>query len=361
MELIALLQTSLIAAAASVVGYAAFVAILAIPTVQNQAVYLNRVSMTWFQDVNAPETWGFLHNQVTAFMLNTPDGHALHAWHILPLQTYLKHEDTLTKEPAGLVPDITQRSSFKLLRDDPNSLLVLYFHGAAGTLGSGYRPPSYMALYAGAPDRIHTVAIDYRGFGSSTGQPSEEGLLTDALTLVDWAAKVAKIPPSRIVVFAQSLGTAVAISLSEHLSALPEPILFSGTVLVAPFVDVERLTASYRLAGTIPLLSPVAKFPKLLSFLNSFISSKWPSKVNIAKFIRQCEGMKGRSSTTPTSYTVKMTTTSLGLIQKIFTGMQSTLRCRWVSVENNLRLTNRLKRWILGLVAGLYSMKLRKA
>ena len=40
-------------------------------------------------------------------------------------------------------------------------------------------------MSAGAPDRIHTIAMDYRGFGSSTGVPSEEGLLMDALTLAD--------------------------------------------------------------------------------------------------------------------------------------------------------------------------------
>ncbi len=51
-----------------------------------------------------------------------------------------------------------------------------------------------------APDKIHTLAIDYRGFGSSTGSPSEEGLLNDAVALAEWAVDVAGIPPSRIVV-----------------------------------------------------------------------------------------------------------------------------------------------------------------
>ena len=140
-------------------------------------IYLNRITLTWFQDVNIPEQWGFLRNQVTVFQLSTPDGEMLHAWHILPLELYRRHESELVKEPDGVMTDITQRFGFKLLRDDPDSLLVLYFHGAAGTVGSGWRPPSYRAMHAGEPGRIHTVAVDYRGFGASTGYPTEEGLV----------------------------------------------------------------------------------------------------------------------------------------------------------------------------------------
>ncbi|KAK3984963.1 Alpha/Beta hydrolase protein [Cladorrhinum sp. PSN332] len=276
-----------------IVAYFAFLGILAVPFFQNQVIYLHSVTLTWFKDVTVPEQWGFLRNQVSPFTLTTPDRVILHAWHILPLELYKKHEEGLLQEPEGISPDITKRLGFKLLRDDPDSLLVLYLHGAAGTLGSGWRPPSYRAMSVGAPDRIHTVAIDYRGFGSSAGSPSEQGLLTDALTLVEWAMKEAGIPPSRIVIFGQSIGTAVGISLAHHLATHPDPILFAGLVFVAPFADVELLTASYRVAGTIPLLGPLAPFPRLLAFFNKFIISKWPSKDKLAAFVRQCENMEG--------------------------------------------------------------------
>ncbi|KAK3326032.1 Alpha/Beta hydrolase protein [Apodospora peruviana] len=269
-----------------VVGYCIFLALLAIPFLQSHVIYLHGVTLTWFQDVNVPEQWGFLRNQVTPFTLSTPDGERLHAWHILPLDLYRRHEQRLVQEPDGMALDIKTRLGFQLLRDDPDALLVLYLHGAAGTLGSGFRPPSYRAMYAGAPTRIHTVAIDYRGFGASTGVPSEQGLLTDALTLVRWAIDEAGMPHSRIVLFAQSLGTAVAISLVHHLSQGPDPILFSGMVLVAPFADVELLTATYRVAGTIPILDPLAYFPRLLAFFNGFILHKWPSKDKLAEIIK---------------------------------------------------------------------------
>ncbi|KAK4139968.1 Alpha/Beta hydrolase protein [Dichotomopilus funicola] len=249
----------------SVIAYFLFLGLLTVPWFQDQAIYLHSVKLTWFQDLS----------------------------HILPLGLYHQHEDTLIQEPDGITSDIKQRSAFKLLRDDPTALLVLYFHGAAGTLGSGWRPASYRAMYAGAPDKIHTVAIDYRGFGSSTGAPSEEGLLTDAITVVEWAMHEAGISPSRVVIFGQSMGTAVSIALADYYAALPDPILFSGMVLVAPFADVELLTATYRIAGTIPLLGPLSPFPRLLAFFNTFIQSKWSNKDKLASFVRACERIPG--------------------------------------------------------------------
>jgi len=55
---------------------------------------------------------------------------------------------------------------------------------------------------------VHILAIDYRGFGSSTGWPSESGLLTDALTLADFTMNTAGIPPERIGIFGHDIGLA---------------------------------------------------------------------------------------------------------------------------------------------------------
>lgn len=271
--------------------YLAFLGLLTIPTLQDHVIYLHRVTLTWFQDVNVPEQWGFLRNQVTPFHLTTPDGETLHTWHILPLETYRQNEKALRSERTGLCHDIKERLAFKLLKDDPSSQLVIYFHGAAGTLGSGWRPQSYRAISAAA-ENVHILAIDYRGFGRSTGWPSEAGLLTDALTLADFAMNTAGIPPERIVIFAQSLGTGVSISLAHYLGLQSPPTLFAGMVLVAPFANVELLTKTYSVAGTIPLLSPVARIPHALAFLNKFIVTKWPSQDKLAALVRHCEALK---------------------------------------------------------------------
>ncbi|KAF3929126.1 hypothetical protein ABW20_dc0109699 [Dactylellina cionopaga] len=169
-------------------------------------------------------------------------------------------------------------------------------HGAGGTVGSGYRTPNYRALSAGRPDKIHVLTFDYRGFGRSTGSPSERGIFLDGLAAVEWATNVAGIPPERIIFFAQSMGTAVTCALMEHFALESPSTVFAGTILVAAFVDVPTLVATYRIAGTIPILGPLTKFPALFRYLSSFIRDKWPTGDRIAQYIRanEANGQKYR-------------------------------------------------------------------
>ena len=270
--------------------YATLLGLLTTSTFQAHVVYLHKIQMTWFKDLDVPETFGFLRNQVTPFSLKSSDGERLYAWHILPVELYRKHELALVAEPIGFVSDITSRLAFQLLRDDPDARLILHMHGAAGTVGSGYRVPNYRALSAGQPGKIHVLTFDYRGFGRSSGSPTESGMLLDALTVVDWAMNVAGIPPSRILIFGQSLGTAVSIAISEHFAMQSPPVIFTGTVLVAPFVDVATLVSTYRVAGTIPILSPLARFPLVFKYLSRrFIRDTWLSKDRIAQYVRANE------------------------------------------------------------------------
>ncbi|KAL4948674.1 Alpha/Beta hydrolase protein [Aspergillus filifer] len=272
--------------AAGVGLYAILLGLLTTPTFQSHVVYLHAVQMTWFKDLNIPETFGFLKNQVTPFSIRTTDNEELYAWHILPIELYRKNELSLTAEPTGFVSNITSRHAFHLLRDDPEARLVIHMHGAGGTVGSGYRVPNYGALSAGHPGKIHVLAFDWRGFGRSTGQPSEAGLITDAIAVTRWAMDVAGIPASRIVLFGQSMGTAATVAVSHHYAAQSPPTVFAGTVLVAPFVNVPTLVSTYRVAGTIPILSPLARFPGLFDYLLRFIRDKWLTNERITQLVR---------------------------------------------------------------------------
>ena len=269
--------------------YAGLLVVLTTSAFQAHVVYLHKIQMTWFKDLDVPESFGFLRNQVTPFSIKTPCGEALYAWHILPVELYRKHEHALIAEPAGFVLNITSRLGFQLLRDDPGARLILHFHGAAGIVGSGYRVPNYRALSAGQPGKIHVVTFDYRGFGRTSGTPSEHGMILDALAVVDWGMKIAKIPPARILIFGQSLGTAVSIAVAKHFTSQTPPVVFTGVVLVAPFVDVATLVATYCVAGRIPILSPLAKFPLLFNYLSSFIEDTWMSKDRLPDYIRVSE------------------------------------------------------------------------
>jgi abhydrolase domain-containing protein 12 len=166
---------------------------------------------------------------------------------------------------------------------------VIYFHGAAGTVGSGHRPQNYRALSAGAPQSVHVLSFDYRGFGCSEGILSEEGILEDAIHVVEWVINELGIPPGRIILFGQSLGTAVVMGVIYHFSSQATALTFAGTIMVAPFVDVPALMAIYRLAGVIPLLGPLMRFPRLFTILETLVQDQWRSIYRLEHYIDVCE------------------------------------------------------------------------
>ena len=281
-----LLKHVAIAAATLATLYAILLGLLTTSCFQSHIVYLHAIQMTWFKDLDVPELFGFLHNQVTPFNIRSGGSENLYAWHILPVELYRKHEHQLLAEPSGLVTDFTSCLAFRLLREDPDARLVIHMHGAGGTVGSGYRTPNYRALSAAQPEKLHVLTFDYRGFGRTPGTPSEHGIILDALAAVDWALKVAKIPPSRILIFSQSLGTAVNMAVAEHYVQQTPAVVFAGHVLVAPFVDASTLVSTYSVAGTIPILGPLARFPVLFDYLRTFIRDKWSTKDRIAEYVR---------------------------------------------------------------------------
>src|SRR5712691_8346995 len=100
------------------------------------------------------------------------------------------------------------------------SPLVLYFGGNAEEV-------SWMLEEA--PRRAPGVGwllIDYRGYGSSEGSPSEAALTSDGLAWYDYATGTLKA--SKVFLFGRSLGSGVAV----HLAA-ERPV--AGVILVAPF------------------------------------------------------------------------------------------------------------------------------
>ncbi|KAI2463486.1 alpha/beta-hydrolase [Annulohypoxylon bovei var. microspora] len=261
--------------------YVGFILLGAFPFFQRHFLYAHRVNTLFWHNIDMPEYWGFAKNQVTPFSLTTLDGESLYAWHILPLPTYLKHENILQAQQSGFSGDIIKTESFKLLKNDPEARLVIYFHGNAGHIAQRFRPDSYHTLTDSS--RYHVLAVDYRGFGKSTGTPSEEGLIQDGVTAVDWAMDIADIPASQIVILGHSLGTAVASGTVEHFAM--QGIEFAGVILVAGFSNLPTLVSTYAAAGFIPILSPIRAFPPLLRLFQSFIVDKWNSADRLAHVV----------------------------------------------------------------------------
>ena len=107
---------------------------------------------------------------------------------------------------------------------------VIVFNGNAGTRAGR------SALGEALASRGYGVVLfDYRGYGDSTGSPSEHGLAMDAEAILEFAAGVA--PHSPVVYYGESLGAGVAIQL-----AADEPP--DALVLRSPFTslaDVARV------------------------------------------------------------------------------------------------------------------------
>lgn len=266
-------------------------ALVVAPSLQAHAIYLHKVTLTWSKGLNTPEQFGFAHRQVTPFYISTPDGVKLHSWHVLPLATYESNQQELLAQgpKTGLVEIFEETLNFRLLRENPNARLVLYFHGTSGTMASGWRPDSYRSLYSADPVNTHVLSFDYRGYGESTGSPSEQGIIIDASTVANWAIHTAGIPPERIVIFGQSLGSAVAIALVNEVAQMRPAIHFAGLVVTATFADIPQLTATYRIGGFIPVLSPVAKVKPLFAFFARQLSSTWDNMHRLGEFVKLAE------------------------------------------------------------------------
>lgn len=266
-------------------------ALVVVPSLQAHLIYLHKVTLTWLKDLNVPEQFGFAHHQVTPFYLPTPDGMYLHTWHVLPLAAYQANQQALIAQgpEAGLVEDFERTLNFRLLKENPDARLVLCFHGTSGTMASGCRPDSYRSLYSADPVNTHVLTFDYRGYGKSTGYPSEAGIITDALTVAGWAINATGIPPERIVIFGQSLGSAVAIALVNELAQRQPSVHFAGLVVTATFQDIPQLTATYRIGGFIPVLSPVARIRPLFRFFSQRLTSKWDNFRRLGEFVKEAE------------------------------------------------------------------------
>ncbi|MCJ1412203.1 hypothetical protein MMC19_006296 [Ptychographa xylographoides] len=143
-------------------------------------------------------------------------------------------------------------------------------------------------MASGSVSKIHVLTADYRGFGYSTGTPTESGLIIDGIALVSWALEIAQIPPERIVLVGHSLGTAVATAVVEHFT-VQHHVDFAGVVLVAAFLDLPTLMLTYSGGGIVPLLSPLQAYPPLQQYLLRHFKDRWHTCSRLINMVRQSE------------------------------------------------------------------------
>jgi fermentation-respiration switch protein FrsA (DUF1100 family) len=111
------------------------------------------------------------------------------------------------------------------------------FHGNAGNIG--HRVP--IAGILGEMTGASVLMVEYRGYGLSTGQADEKGLMVDAQTALDYILKRHETRSHRIVIYGQSLGGAVSIALVAKNQSNPR---IAGLILENTFLSMRKLIPS---------------------------------------------------------------------------------------------------------------------
>jgi len=187
------MRTALGVISSLVLAYAGIVVLLYV--FQSHLVYFPQLGRDVAQ---TPRALGLAHEDV---ILTTEDGERLQAWWLPP-------SARRTRGTAVLFPGNAGNRAYRI---------------------------EYMQMF----DRLgySMLLLDYRGYGGSTGTPSEAGTYRDASAAWRWLVENQGVPGHRIVVVGESLGGAVAC----WLAARHPP---GALVLASTFTSLPELGAS---------------------------------------------------------------------------------------------------------------------
>jgi fermentation-respiration switch protein FrsA (DUF1100 family) len=91
---------------------------------------------------------------------------------------------------------------------------LLFCHGNGGNIS--YALDSINIFYELG---LNCLIFDYRGYGHSQGEPTEEGTYIDAQAAYDWLINEKKLKPSEIIICGKSIGGCIAAHLSSNAEA----------------------------------------------------------------------------------------------------------------------------------------------
>lgn len=210
---------------------------------QNDLIYPRYLPSGANTDEGVPRPTQFGIPDYEDLRLPTPDGETLGAFFIRPSN-------------GGLARNVT----------------ILMFHGNAGNIG--HRVPIAKVLEENSGCNV--LMLEYRGYGMSTGTPSEKGLMIDAQTALDYIRNRKDITGTKIVVYGQSLGGAVAIQLVAKNQEARDVI---GLILENTFTSIRKLIPrlSLRVVSLLPLLTICSAFPPA-KYIAWLCHQYWPSE-----------------------------------------------------------------------------------
>jgi alpha-beta hydrolase superfamily lysophospholipase len=170
--------------------------------------------------IRTPAELGLAYEDIA---LTAADGTSLHAWWI-PAQED-NNEDNNEDNTAAKAESVS--SSVTPLP------VVLYLHGNAENISSHLLSVSWLP-----PQGIGLLALDYRGFGASQGQPLLPDVLMDIQAAAEWLQQ--RFPDRPLVVLGQSIGAGLAV---PFVARQAERYGIDALVLEAPpahYAEVAR-------------------------------------------------------------------------------------------------------------------------
>ena len=109
--------------------------------------------------------------------------------------------------------------------------VLLFCHGNAGNIS--HRLVSIQLFHELG---LSVLIFDYRGYGQSTGKPTEKGTYRDADAAWQYLVEQRGIPPEHIILFGRSLGASIAADLATRQSA-------AAVILESGFTSVPDVAA----------------------------------------------------------------------------------------------------------------------
>ncbi len=237
-------------------------------TAQSLLIYLHVIRYP-LGDLKDLQNYGLSHARNVQFM--TEDGFTLHGYHLVPPSGW-----KVVMKP----PSCWNNSDF----DDAlasSDRVVIYFHGNGATRAYSNRIEIIKQL-ATTLD-AHVISFDYRGFGDSSGWPTEHGTLLDARAVTKWLLGVITkynyhsdgylpnknsflanlwgsrksnesntttrpmISAPKLILYGHSLGSAIGTVIAAELNHM-SPQAVSALILDCPFSSLVEAIESYPLA-----------------------------------------------------------------------------------------------------------------
>jgi len=138
--------------------------------------------------------------------------------------------------------------------------IALFFHGNGGTLDKFYPYQLWLAELG-----YTSYSFDYRGFGYSSGWPSQAGIKEDASSVEKFILEKEGITSEQLTSVGYSIGTAPA----AYLASIHEP---KSLVLLAPFTSIDAVVANH----------------PFFRFFGSFLDWHLPTKTWVASLKKTC-------------------------------------------------------------------------